>query len=156
MERAVCAPVEVRAGFANALLRFPARPLGGFPGRPTTTTVSVAIADVLVSDVASPQYFVVRLLDTAFPDVLSLKPLKLRSRFLTVASAGREALLMRRKISGVLLSLAQAYCSAGQLEKARAVAYEGLALLPPIYSGIPIPRARKLLELEAEMKRISR
>jgi tetratricopeptide (TPR) repeat protein len=95
----------------------------------------------------------VLILDTAVSDLLNVKPLTLQDPFLAVASAEREALLTKRQKPGVLLSLAQAYRSAGQLEKARAVAYEGLALLPPVAAGTPMPRARKLLEAEAETKR---
>ena len=46
-------------------------------------------------------------------------------------------------------SLAQAYRSAGQLEKGRAAAKEGEALLPNLEPGATKPRIRKLLELEA-------
>jgi len=42
------------------------------------------------------------------------------------------------------------------LEKARAAAHEGLALLPPISTGTPLPRTRKLLQVEAEATRTSR
>ena len=92
------------------------------------------------------------ILDTAVSDLLTIKPLTLRDPLLAVASAEREALLTKRKKPGVLLSLAQAYRSAGQLEKAHAVAFEGLALLPQVAAGTPMPRARKLLESEAETK----
>jgi len=49
-----------------------------------------------------------------------------------------------------LLTLAQAYRAAGQIEKSRAVAREGLALLPPQQPGSVKPRIRKLLEILAQ------
>ena len=98
----------------------------------------------------------VLILDTAVSDLLNAKPLTLRDPLLAVASAEREAFLTKRQKPGVLLSLAQAYRSAGQLEKARAFAYEGLALLPLVAAGTPMPRARKLMEAEAETKRTPR
>lgn len=52
--------------------------------------------------------------------------------------------------------MAQAYRLAGQMEQARAATNEGLALLPAVGAGAPMPRTRKLLELETEGKRIAR
>jgi hypothetical protein len=63
---------------------------------------------------------------------------------------------MKRKQSGVLLFLAQAYRFAGQTEQACAAANEALALLPTVSAGAPMPRTRKLLELETETKRVAR
>jgi tetratricopeptide (TPR) repeat protein len=88
--------------------------------------------------------------------LINVKPLTLRDPTLAIASAEQEALLTRRKQPGVLLSMAQAYRSAGQIEKARAAANEGLALLPPVTAGAPTPRTRKLLELQTETNRVSR
>jgi hypothetical protein len=85
--------------------------------------------------------------------LLTVKPLTLRDPPLAIASAEHEALLTKRKEPDILLSLAQAYRSARQLEKAGAVATEGLALLPAVTAGTPMPRIRKLLESEAATKR---
>jgi tetratricopeptide (TPR) repeat protein len=82
--------------------------------------------------------------------LLTVKPTTLRDPRLAVACAEREALLTKRKQPDGLLSLARAYRSAGQMERARATAREGLALLPPVSAGAPMPRIRKLLELETE------
>jgi hypothetical protein len=46
--------------------------------------------------------------------------------------------------------LAQAYRAAGQIDKSRTAASEGLALLPPSQPGSVRPRLRKLLEIEAK------
>jgi hypothetical protein len=54
-----------------------------------------------------------------------------------------------RKTPDWPLSLVQAYRSAGEIEKGRAAANEGLALLPTLQPGATKPRIRKLLELEA-------
>jgi tetratricopeptide (TPR) repeat protein len=98
----------------------------------------------------------VLILDSEVAALLNVKPLTLRSPSLAIACAEREALMTKRKKPGVLLSVAQAYRFAGQPEKARAVANEGLALLPAVTAGTPKPRTRKLLELETETKRASR
>ena len=92
------------------------------------------------------------ILDSEVGALLSVKPLTLRDPHLAIACAEHQALLTRRKEPGVLHSVAQAYRFAGQIEKARAVAAEGLALFAPAVPGAPIPRMRKLLELETEMK----
>jgi len=42
------------------------------------------------------------------------------------------------------------------MEQSRAAAKEGLALLPVVSAGTPLPRTRKLLELEAEAKHAAR
>jgi len=46
--------------------------------------------------------------------------------------------------------LAQAYRAAGQIDKSRATAGEGLALLAPLQPGSPKSRLRKLLEIQAQ------
>jgi hypothetical protein len=98
----------------------------------------------------------VLILDMEVAALLSVKPLTLRDPALAIASAEHEALLTRRKEPRVLLSVAQAYRSAGQTEKAHAAAEEGLALFPSVAAGTPIPRTSKLLDFETGPKRISR
>jgi tetratricopeptide (TPR) repeat protein len=66
----------------------------------------------------------------------------------TLASAERGASLTQRKIPEWLLALAQAYRANGQVEKARAAAKQGLALLPPLRAGDPKCRVRRLLEAQ--------
>jgi len=50
----------------------------------------------------------------------------------------------------MLLTLAQAYRATGQIEKSRATAKEGLALLPAPQPGSVKPRVRKLLQIQAQ------
>jgi tetratricopeptide (TPR) repeat protein len=95
----------------------------------------------------------VLMLDFAVAALLTVKPATLRDPKLAIVCAEREALLTKRKQPGALLSVAQAYRSAGLNKQARTAAHEGLALLPFVSASAPIPRTRKLLELEAEAKR---
>jgi eukaryotic-like serine/threonine-protein kinase len=96
------------------------------------------------------------ILDDELANLLTVKPLALRDPQLAVACAEHEALLTKRKQPSVLLSVAQAYRSAGQVEKAAAAASEGLSLLPAVNTGAAMTRTRKLLQLEAEAKRSAR
>jgi hypothetical protein len=66
----------------------------------------------------------------------------------TLSCAERGAALTHRKIPVWMLELAEAYRASGQAEKARAAAKEGMALLPPLRSGDPKSRVRRLLEAE--------
>ena len=95
----------------------------------------------------------VLMLDFAVAALLTVKPATLRDPKLAIVCAEREALLTKRKQPSALLSVAQAYRSAGLNKQARTAAHEGLALLPSVSASAPIPRTRKLLELEAEAKR---
>jgi NifU-like protein involved in Fe-S cluster formation len=69
-----------------------------------------------------------------------------RQTQLGLVDAYNDIELSRRKVPSMLLTLAQAYRAAGQIEKSRATAKEGLALLP----GSVKPRLRKLLEIQAQ------
>jgi eukaryotic-like serine/threonine-protein kinase len=93
------------------------------------------------------------MLDFAVAALLTVKPATLRDPKLAIVCAEREALLTKRKQPSALLSVAQAYRSAGLNKQARTAANEGLALLPFVSASAPIPRTRKLLELETEAKR---
>ena len=95
----------------------------------------------------------VLMLDFAVAALLTVKPATLRDPKLAIECAEREALLTKRKQPSALLSVAQAYRSAGLNKQARTAAHEGLALLPSVSASAPIPRTRKLLELETEAKR---
>jgi hypothetical protein len=68
---------------------------------------------------------------------------------LAVVWAERGVTLSHRKAPDCLLYLAQAYRAAGQAEKARAAAKEGLALLPATRTGEPESHIHKLLAMEA-------
>ena len=93
------------------------------------------------------------MLDFAVAALITVKPATLRDPKLAIVCAEREALLTKRKQPSALLSVAQAYRSAGLNKQARTAAIEGLALLPLVSASAPIPRIRKLLELETEAKR---
>ena len=77
-------------------------------------------------------------------------PIRLRNPELAVQFAERLVRLTHHHKPLFLLSLAQACHAAGQLDKARATAREGLALLPPLRLGANRTRLRALLEAELE------
>ena len=88
-------------------------------------------------------------LDAALHAILKVEPASLRDPRLAVEWAERGVALSHRKAPKWLLSLAQAYRAAGQTDKARAAAREGLALLPVLLPGAAKPRIRRLLEIES-------
>ncbi len=88
-------------------------------------------------------------LDLAVSSTLSVEPPSLRDPKAAVVWAERGVALSHRRTPEWLLLLAQAYHTAGQVEKGRVAAAEGLALLPTLQSGATKPRIRKLLEMEA-------
>jgi tetratricopeptide (TPR) repeat protein len=88
-------------------------------------------------------------LDAALHAILKVEPASLRDPRLAVEWAERGVALSHRKAPKWLLSLAQAYRAAGQTDKARAAAREGLALLPVPLPGAAKPRIRRLLEIES-------
>lgn len=87
-------------------------------------------------------------LDAEIDALLTARPVALRDAKLAVSGAEREATLTRRREPGVLLSLAQAYRAAGEIDAARSAAREGMALLPPAQPATPPSRTRMLLELQ--------
>jgi tetratricopeptide (TPR) repeat protein len=88
-------------------------------------------------------------LDHATSALLTVLPGRLRKPEQAVQFAERMVTQTRRRKPAFILSLAQAYRSAGHAEKARATAREGLALLPAPKPGASKPRLRRLLEVEA-------
>ena len=68
----------------------------------------------------------------------------------------RGVALSHRRTPEWLLLLAQAYQAAGEIEKGRLAATEGLALLASLQTGATKPRIRKLLEMEAPEQRLKR
>jgi tetratricopeptide (TPR) repeat protein/predicted Ser/Thr protein kinase len=94
-------------------------------------------------------------LDSALQAILKIEPASLRDPRLAVEWAERGVALSHRKTPKWLLSLAQAYHAAGQIEKARAAAKEGLALLPVLPPGATKPRIRRLLEIESRTELLS-
>ena len=75
-------------------------------------------------------------------------PERLRDPPLAVEYAERIVNMSHRQKPGFLLTLAQAYRAAGQPEKARAAAKEGLALLPAATPATVPSRVRKQLLAE--------
>jgi len=88
-------------------------------------------------------------IELAVSAILIVQPASLRDPQLAVTWGGRGVTLSHRKAPDCLLYLAQAYHAAGQTEKARAAAKEGLALLPATRTGEPESHIHKLLEVEA-------
>ena len=136
--KAALADVQVRIGTAL-------RQLG-------TSDDSVALSATALSNLrmlGAKHPESVLILDAEVAGLLTAEPARLREPALAVACAEREAMLTKRKEPDVLQSLARAYRSSGQSERSVATAKEGLALLPAVRGGNPVPRTRRLLELEA-------
>jgi tetratricopeptide (TPR) repeat protein len=87
-------------------------------------------------------------LDNAGNSALDVEPVSLRDPALALDCAERGVALSHRQSASALESLARAYRAAGQVEKSRATAKEGLALLPAYRAGEPKARVRKLLEYQ--------
>ena len=90
------------------------------------------------------------ILDNAAQDFLFAEPASLKDPKMAVSCAERAVDLSHRKLPPRLLTLAQAYRAAGQMEKSRTAAREGLELLPAVQQGGVKPRIRKLLEIQAQ------
>jgi tetratricopeptide (TPR) repeat protein len=89
-------------------------------------------------------------LESAASAFSRVQPVALRDTKFAVTCAERAVDASHRQRPAVLLTLAQALHAAGELEKARQVAKEGLALLPPQQGGVVRSNIRKQLELEAQ------
>jgi hypothetical protein len=89
-------------------------------------------------------------LDQAANAFLTVQPATLRDPRLAISCAEREVALSHAKEPSKLLTLAEAYRASGQIEKSRAAAKGGLALLPPPQPGSVEPNIRKLLEKASE------
>jgi tetratricopeptide (TPR) repeat protein len=104
-----------------------------------------ALKEVAEKAQASPM-----VLDQAANAFLTVVPPSLRNPQFAVACAAREVAMSHAKAPSKLLTLAQAYRASGQIEKCRATAREGLALLPAPPPGSVKPNIRKQLENEAQ------
>jgi len=89
------------------------------------------------------------ILDQAADAFIRVQPASLRDPQFALACAQRAVALGHGQRPSDLLTLAQAYRASGQIDKGRATARQGLALLPAIQPGSTKPRIRKLLEKEA-------
>jgi tetratricopeptide (TPR) repeat protein len=87
-------------------------------------------------------------LDQAASDLLKVEPVSLRDPQFAVTCAERAVSLSHRQSPAMLMTLAQSYRANSQIEKSRATANEGLALLPALNPGSTKPRIRKLLEIQ--------
>jgi tetratricopeptide (TPR) repeat protein len=111
---------------------------------------SVRIALATLKDLAGRKQASATTLDQAADAFLSAEPASLRDPKFAVSCAEREVAMSHRKMPFRLLTLAQAYRASGDMEKGRAAAREGLALLPALSPGSVKPNIRKLLEFEAQ------
>jgi hypothetical protein len=91
-------------------------------------------------------------LDQAANAFLTAEPASLRNPQLAISCAEREVALSHGSMPSRLLTLAQAYRVSGQLEKSRATAKQGLALLPVLQPGSVKSNIRKLLENEMQTR----
>jgi len=132
--RAELANVEVHIGVIQQRLR------NQHESEPQTKAALDLLRNVVANDKASPM-----LLDLTVDAFLLAEPISLQDPGFTLTCAKRGVALTHRKAPAWMLSLAQAYRSAGQSEKARATATEGLTLLP---AGAAGSRIFKLLENE--------
>ena len=130
---------QVRIGVIRAALQTP----GG--SDEVTRQGLAALREVAEKPQAAPL-----VLDQAANAFLTAEPASLRDPGFAVSCAEREVAVTHRKMPFRLLTLAQAYRAAGQMEKSRAAAKEGLALLPAVPSGSAKPNVRKLLEFEVQ------
>jgi serine/threonine protein kinase len=89
-------------------------------------------------------------LESAATAFSTVEPASLRNPSFAVACAERAVEQSHRQKPAVLLTLAQALHAAGQLDQARQVAREALALLPPLQPGAARSNIRKQLEFEAQ------
>jgi len=136
--KALLADAQVRLGAIQSILHTP-----GESGALAKNGLA-ALKEMAKKDRASPM-----ILDQAANAFLSVEPASLRDPGFAVSCAEREVALSHGKKPSLLLTLAQAYRASGQIEKSRAAAKEGLALLPALQPGNVKPHIRKLLEIEA-------
>ncbi len=87
-------------------------------------------------------------LDSAATGLTIVMPARLRDPQLAVEYAQRMVDMSHHRKPGFLLTLARAWRAAGQPEKARAAAAEGLALLPAATPATVPSRVRKQLQAE--------
>jgi tetratricopeptide (TPR) repeat protein len=92
------------------------------------------------------------ILDQTANAFLEAQPTSLRDPAFATVCAERAVKQSHRKKPSEPLTLAKAYRATGQIEKSRATANEGLALLPAQQPGAVKPDIRKLLEVQASAK----
>jgi len=120
-------------------------------GQTAGSDAQIAAGVATLKEVAGRDSASVLLIDQAARPFLRLPGTRFADPAFALECSERGAALTHRRIPMWLLHLAQAYREAGQPEKARAAAKEGLALLPPMRPGDPKSRIRRLLEAEARL-----
>jgi len=133
--KAFLGSVQVRIGVIGSTLH----PLGA-PDELSRRALA-ALKEVAEKKQASPM-----VLDQAANAFLTALPTSLRNPQFAVACAEREVAMSHATMPSRLLTLAQAYRASGQIEKDRAAAKDGLALLPAPQPGSIKPNIRKQLE----------
>jgi tetratricopeptide (TPR) repeat protein len=136
--RSVLADAQVHLGTTQAELHH-AGDSASIAGKGIAT-----MRELAKKDDASPM-----ILDQAAGELISVQPASLRDPRFAVGCAVRAVAISHGQRPSELLTLAQAYRTFGQIDKSRAMAKQGLALLPPMQPGSTKPRIRKLLEKEA-------
>jgi len=138
--KSVLADAQVRLGTTETGLN-----LGG----DSATLAGKGVAgmkELARKDQASPM-----ILDQTADDLLHVEPVSFRDPQFALSCAERAVASSHGQKPSQLLTLAEAYRASGQVEKGRAAAKQGLALLPAPPAGSAKPRIRKLLELEAQV-----
>jgi len=135
--KAYLADTQVRIGVIGGILHIPSA------SDELSRKSLAALKEVAEKDQASPM-----ILDQAANAFLRVEPASLRNAQFAVSCAEREVAMSHAKMPFRLLTLAQAFRASGQLEKSRATANEGLALLPALPPEGVKPNIRKLLENE--------
>ena len=133
--------MQVRIGVIRAALQTPGA------SDELTRQGLAALKEVAEKPQAAPM-----VLDQAANAFLTAAPALLRNPPWALAWAEREVAITHRTMPSGMLTLAQAYRGTGQIEKARAAANEGLALLPPLPPGSVKSNLRKELEAEARAR----
>jgi tetratricopeptide (TPR) repeat protein len=136
--QAELANVEVRLGSVRQLL-----------GKGGDSVAMVRSGLAMLKTAAAREHASPMVLDMVATAWLAAQPASLRDPKFTLAIAERGTAMTHRKAPAWMLTLVEAYRAAGQPEKARAAAEEGLALLPRTAPGQPKSRLRRLFELAA-------
>lgn len=133
--------MQVRIGVIRAALQTPDA------SDESTRQGLAALKEVAEKPQAAPL-----VLDQAADAFLTAAPVSLRNPQLALSWAEREVAISHGTMPSAMLTLAQAYRATGQIEKARATANEGLALLPRLQPGSVKPNLRIELEAEARVR----
>jgi tetratricopeptide (TPR) repeat protein len=103
-----------------------------------------------IKELSSRNHSSLQTLDQAADAFLRSEPASLKDPQFALSCVQQEIAVSHTKMPSMLLALAQAYRATGQIEKSRATAKEGLALLAPVQPGGAKPRLRKLLEIQTQ------